>query len=333
MKSELKSVANRIWLGLATDDEMQSIGIDNVLAIKSDVEHVRFRECTKSAPRANVELGQIVHVASEESADRVGDVIVVRGWDLKAFQRNPILQRYHKGDALPLGTVPSVKRGKSDNELPALITLSQFFDEDELDEEGRLMRRLVLSKKMPAVSVGFRPLKARRPEDAKERAALGIGEWGVLYESAELLELSVVNVGAHQEAIAKALDEEVDAGRVSRSLADQVKREHMPSTRTVVSVSKVQAEPDTTADEVALATRVASMESQLGECRRLLGQITNTLGAELPALKSLLHTSRQPSLPSAPQGGPQSSTKAEPSGAQDPVAILTNALASLRAKA
>ncbi len=326
--SKFNEIAPKIWTGIATDAEMAAIGIADVVAIKSDGEHVRYRPCTRGAISVDTDKRQILDVASDETTDRVGDVIAVKGWDLAPFKHNPILQRWHLGDRLPVGIVPQIRKGKQDDGRPALLALSQFFEDEDLDEEGRLMSRLALKKLMPARSVGFLPRKTVRPDDPKERAKLGIGDWGVYVEECELLELSVVNVGCNPNALGKALDEEVAAGRITKSLAAQamadLTSERSP-TRTVVPVAKIDqtegAVPVPSAftvtlnanpfglryigEDADLATRGGllpgtfvvpgvrsdldvSLDTRLASIEAKVDALTHTLSAELPALKATL---------------------------------------------
>lgn len=321
--SKFAEIAPKIWSGIATDAEMAAIGIENVVAIKSDGEHVRYRPCTRGAISVDSEKGQILDVASDETTDRAGDVIAVKGWDLAPFKSNPILQRWHLPSRLPVGIVPQIRKGKLDDGRPALLALSQFFDEEDLDEEGRLMRRLALKKLMPARSVGFLPRKTTRPDDPKERAKLGIGDWGVYVEECELLELSVVNVGCNPNALGKALDEEVAAGRITKSLAAQamadLTSDRNPSTRSVVTVAKI----DDADSAVSVDTRLASIEAKVDA-------LSNTLSAELPALKATLDAlTRGAAAPSSSQGDTQEPEKqpdAEARSAPDAATFLSEAL-------
>lgn len=297
--SKFSDIAPRIWNGLATDAEMSALAIADLVAIKSDEEHVRYRPCTRAAPRVDADLGQVEYVANAQSADRVGDVIVVAGWDTSAFMRNPILQRYHDSQRLPLGTVQRTRKGKTDDETPALIALAQYFDEEDQDDEGKLLRRYALRKVMPAVSVGFLPRKTTRPDDPKERAKLGLGEWGVLVDKAELLEISLVNVGCHPDALAKQLQDDVAAGLIPKSIAADVARDFAPSTRTVVTV------PGLTLEDT-LTPRLDALTKALGDLSTRVDSIHSTLGAELPALKGLLSdATRGSGAPSADLVSPQ----------------------------
>lgn len=293
-------IAPRIWDGTATDEELSAVGAEDVFAIKSDVEHVRRTFSVRGKPKSvNTIERTVEHVASDETPDRMGDIIRVKGWDLDAFKSNPVLLRYHNSEAPPLGTVPQVKRGKKDDGSPALLTLSQFFADDKQDDEGRLLARLVMDGDLPAVSVGFMPLSTLRPETAEERTKLGLGPWGVVYEGAQLLELSVVTVPANPNALMRKLDALAESGALSKALAAQVMKSCEPSTRTIVPVAKIDDTPTDTAKNDPYLERLDAIDKSLGV-------LTTTLSAELPTLRALLESvTRGSGAPSAAQGAPQ----------------------------
>jgi len=268
--SNFDGIAKKIWAGIATDEELASVKPEDVWAIKADAEHVRFRANT-SRKSADHEARTVEHVASDETPDRMGDVISVKGWSLDNFLKNPVLLRNHDGGALPLGLVTDVYKGRAGGKA-ALLAKSQFFPDEKQNEEGRLLARLVLDGDLPAVSVGFMPLKSERPSDEEERKALGLGEYGVFYRAAELLELSVVTVPANPSALMRRLDSMVEAGEVEKSLAAMVAKTFEPSSRVVVPVAKVES----------------GTEAALERIELLLADIKTTFSAELAALKGQL---------------------------------------------
>ena len=126
-----------------------------------------------------------IFVASEESEDRMGDIIDVGGWDITEFRKNPVVMLNHDYGILPIGVVKSIA-----TEGKQLIARVQWDMEDELAAfvRGKYERGI-----MRAVSVGFRPL---------EWDAMGKG---IHFKKQELLELSAVSVPAHPHALAKMM--------------------------------------------------------------------------------------------------------------------------------
>jgi HK97 family phage prohead protease len=128
-----------------------------------------------------------VFILSDETVDRVGDVIAADGWQLSNFKRNPIALFGHD-QGFPIGTWADIKKGAGKliaRLEPALKGTSQRIDEIISLIEQRILR---------AVSVGFRPIEYE-PRD---------GGRGLRYIRQELLETSVVSVPANPAALAVA---------------------------------------------------------------------------------------------------------------------------------
>lgn len=148
-------------------------------------------ELTKKAITAAPVGGDpLTYVLSDETVDRVGDVISVKGWQLDDFKKNPVALFNHDPGFI-LGHWTDVKVvgkqliGKL-NLLPAGISA-------RLDE----IRAVVEAGVLRATSVGFRAI------DAEPRK-----EGGYLFKAASLLEASMVSVPANPNAlqVAKSLN-------------------------------------------------------------------------------------------------------------------------------
>jgi len=280
------AVAAHIWDGIATDDEMAELSAEDVVAIKSDADRVRLRAVTRAKPRVKDDEGRVVeHIASDETPDRMGDIIRVKGWDIANFRRNPVLLFNHDWAQLPIGTVAAITKGRLEDGGPALIAESRFHGDGKYPFAD-LVWRMVADGDLPAVSVGFIPRKAMRPETPEERNALGLGEYGVIYEKAELLELSVVTVPANPNALMRRLDRMVEHGEASRALVADLMREFMPTSRRVVPVaafeSKVAAAAQA-APTVNLPSALAATAAAKAAPDRI-----DTLAADVAALKNAL---------------------------------------------
>lgn len=138
-------------------------------------------------------------VASEESADRLGDVVRAGGWELSAYKRNPVFLWAHDYTRTPIGRSSWV--GVDGSKLLATVEFAPtaFAREVELLYRQRFLR---------AVSVGFR---AREFSFRKSRDG---SVDGVEYTKQELLELSAVPVPANPHALAKALEGGLEAPRL-----------------------------------------------------------------------------------------------------------------------
>ncbi len=138
-------------------------------------------------------------VASEESEDRLGDVVRADGWDLQAYRRNPVFLWAHDYTRTPIGRSAWVGV-----EGPRLTATLEFAPTDFAREVETLYRQRFLR----AVSVGFRA-RAFSFRKARDGAVEGIE-----YKEQELLELSAVPVPANPHALAKALDGGLSAPRL-----------------------------------------------------------------------------------------------------------------------
>lgn len=124
-------------------------------------------------------------VLSDESQDRMGDVIVARGWQLQHFKNNPIALFGHD-QAHPIGLWENVRvEGKR---LIAKLVPAARGTSTRIDEIVSLIEQRILK----AVSVGFKPLEYEP------------GERGLKFTKQELLECSVVSVPANPNALAVA---------------------------------------------------------------------------------------------------------------------------------
>lgn len=129
-------------------------------------------------------------VASDESVDGHGDVIVASGWDLRRYKRNPIVLFGHD-HYTPVGYSPKTavegKRLVSDIKLAREGT-SEFID---------TLRKLVDQKIVRSVSVGFKTTRKPEPiwDDENDRIL------GFKFDGTELLEISLVSVPANPNAL------------------------------------------------------------------------------------------------------------------------------------
>lgn len=198
----------------------------------------------------------ITFVSSTERRDRYGDCIRVAGWQTDEYMRGggPVLWA-HQSSAPPIGKTVSISKEMNP---PALVQKVQFADAATYpfaDEVYKLYRGGYLK----SVSVGFRPLDPPKPILNEE------GNFsGYEFTSAELLELSCVNVPANPDAVSRAIQKGViasnDAARffgsttiISRASDDAV-------------VAKLMEDPE------ALAREVIEMRRQFLEFLAIFGQ-------------------------------------------------------------
>jgi HK97 family phage prohead protease/HK97 family phage major capsid protein len=125
-------------------------------------------------------------VLSDESVDRMNDVISADGWDIAAFRKNPIALFSHN---------PNFIVGKWNNlrvdgqALRGHLELAPKGTSDRIDE----IRKLVEAGILRAVSVGFRSIEHKPREKG-----------GLHYTKQELIETSLVAIPANANALAVA---------------------------------------------------------------------------------------------------------------------------------
>jgi HK97 family phage prohead protease len=151
----------------------------------------------------------IKFVASTASPDRYGDVVDQKGWDLRAYNRNPVVLFNHNPSQMPIG------KGKAYVENDQLMLEVEF---DQKDDMAKTIEQKVRDGYINAVSVGFQPSKtiarSSLPADHPYH-----GKSGSYFQSSELLEVSIVTIPANNEAtLSKQFSREIGLADVARSL-------------------------------------------------------------------------------------------------------------------
>jgi len=137
---------------------------------------------------ADIESVGMEFVLSDATPDRYGDVILVDGWNLENFSKNPIALFNHDKD-FPIGRWENL--GVRSNGLRGHLRLAPEGTSARIDE----IRKLIDAKILRAVSVGFMPIEFK---------ALNNSNGGQLYTKSELVETSLVSVPANPNALAVA---------------------------------------------------------------------------------------------------------------------------------
>ena len=139
----------------------------------------------------------IAFTISTGAIDRDMDTIDVSGWDLRAYNKNPVVLWAHDHSALPIAKATEVTRGAS-----RLLAKAEFATHEFADTVLQLLKDGFLS----ATSVGFRPTKFAFNEERR----------GVDFQEQELLEWSIVPVPANPEALIEASKKGLDLALVQR---------------------------------------------------------------------------------------------------------------------
>ena len=146
-------------------------------------------------------------IASDESVDRYGDVIMADGWDLEPFRSNPIFLWSHDR-AAPIGTVPKI--GLVGKQLRATVRFAK--GKHLADELWSFVKDGVLR----AVSVGFTVNSWDDVEEMENDDGELTG--GLRFLKSELLELSLVSVPANRHALMRAKALNISENTIKRAL-------------------------------------------------------------------------------------------------------------------
>jgi len=226
--SEVQQLAARILNGIATPAELASAKPEDVFAIKLDTSAIHVRGVAAPVSKDGSRTRRFI--ASDETADRMGDIIRVAGWKFTEFEKNPVALWGHDSDGFPIGRVHDWSMEKNSGR-PALMESITYFSESA-NPMSEAVLRMIDEGGLRAVSVGFVPTRAYKPKNEAERKEIGLGPYGVLYEEQQQLELSNCSIPANPNAllskshkrdpIAKAMSDMVKRGTLSREMADDL---------------------------------------------------------------------------------------------------------------
>jgi len=203
--------------GRATLEQMDTLGAERVAQVKTHPEMLQVRAKAQDPVSVNEDTRTISYLVSDETVDRMGDIIKVKGWDIASYRKNPVVLWAHDGKSVPpIGKATNVRRRYA----PARLTADIEFAPKEAFEFADTIYQLASRGFVRATSVGFMPTESEEV-DEKKREKLGLGPYGQLYTGAELMEISVVAVPANPSALqdgVKALTAEglLDSGKVAR---------------------------------------------------------------------------------------------------------------------
>lgn len=138
--------------------------------------------------------GTFDFIGSDSSVDRDGEIIEVGGWDLKHFNKNPVILFGHNHQ------IPAIARAKKAVvENGKLIIKGIRFAKRGIHDLADTVHDLIVDKIMKAGSVGFiahdREFIHRDEETGKKPKA------SIITKKAELHEFSMVNVGSNRNAL------------------------------------------------------------------------------------------------------------------------------------
>ena len=178
---------------LASIDAQRTEELESLYRFKKGLEPSPVLHRDTGHVKVNAGDQPMVFVASEESEDRLGDVIAADGWQLDNYKNDPVFLWMHDQSIPPIGNISKVWL-----DVKQLLASPRWDEEDDFAKliHGKYQRRF-----LHAVSVGF------RAQEFEEREATG-GRGGLHFKKQELVEISAVPVPAHPRALQKLnLDE------------------------------------------------------------------------------------------------------------------------------
>jgi hypothetical protein len=238
--TRILNLKEAIAYGLADRSALAALPEIEVLEAKA-VGSVRFLGLELKAVGVDKQARSIRYAASVEVVDRMGDLIVQAGWDVKQFIKagGPFFWAHQSWEP-PVGAVRTSEIGATTIgrgvKAPALIQDVHYLGA-EVSELGELAYRMASGDGMPGgkpvakgVSVGFIGRSSRRPSE-DEQKQLSMPGFGLIFERQEQLELSQAPVPANPYALpvaaekslaVKAVDERAARRRVAEALAHLV---------------------------------------------------------------------------------------------------------------
>jgi len=200
--------------------------------------------------------GEVEVVVSNSAIDRYGDSITMEGIDLTQVRRNPVVLWAHQYSGLPIGRI--LKLWRANGNLMAKIALDY-----DIYDFADTVYKMILRGTINAVSIGGLVLEFGKNED-------GSTDWFTIAKL-EMVELSVVPVGAHPDALvtSKSLGMKPDQLRkqfeqfVEKSMLDKIKlmpedeiKQHIASLKTLTSaLEAAYTEASTDTEEEQPATK------------------------------------------------------------------------------
>lgn len=158
----------------------------------------------------SLDYGEVEVIVSNSGLDRYGERILVEGIDLSQIRRNPVVLWAHDYQGLPIGQITKIWKDKEKN-LKARIKLDY-----EIYDFANTVYQLILKGTIRAVSIGGLVLEFGVDEEDRE-------DWNIVAKL-EMVELSVVPVGAHPDALVVSKTLGIDEKDVKRQFREFLTR-------------------------------------------------------------------------------------------------------------
>jgi HK97 family phage major capsid protein/HK97 family phage prohead protease len=195
------------------------------------------------------------YVMSDETVDRLGDVIRSDGWSLDNFRRNPVALFGHDSQFI-IGRWDGVRI--ENKQLKGRLELL-----DPVSDRMREVHAAVNAGVLRAVSVGFKPIE-HEPLDSKNN-----DPWGpVRFLRQELVECSLVSVPANPNALQIAKGLNLSRDTLSMIFGKSAKLDHAAESRVPgKSADPSNSNSQRTRSMSQLSERIEQTQTHLNELR------------------------------------------------------------------
>ena len=195
---------------------------------------------------------------SDETPDRMGDIIQADGWDVVNFSKNPIALFNHNPN-FPVGRWQDLKVDKG--ALRGKLVMAPAGTSNRIDE----IRKLIEAGILKAVSVGFRDIESI-PLDKKNPFS------GIRFLKAELVETSLVSVPANPNALAISKSLGISPATLDLVFDKHVKRDETKRREFTGKHAKASRDDRRRAMTAPLGERISKIEVLINESKEALAE-------------------------------------------------------------
>ena len=217
----------------------------------------------------------LTFVLSNEDVDRMGDVIMADGWDLKAFKLNPVALFGHD-TRFPVGTWANLR--VEGRRLLGDLRLAAKGTSQRIDEIIALVEQGVLR----AVSVGFKPLKYEQLNGDSDEY---FGPFRYLRQ--ELLETSLVSVPANSSALAVAKGLHISDDTMRLAFGEHADRGRSVAGRGTIGEHAAKNTSIRRTPMKTLSQRIEDAQKDLNDKKDRLAELNNAEDLDCDAIEEL----------------------------------------------
>ena len=221
---------------------------------------------TSTVKKLDKKKRTVTFMGTKETPDRTGDIVRAMGIELENFQKNPVFLWNHNREIPAIGRILSVTPSQQ-----GLMFEVKFASADVDPFADGIFKRFVEGF-LSAVSIGFIP-KDIEPIFSNNGMLLGLD-----IIRSELLELSAVNVPAHQDALAASMDKKYE--KLLTDYDTKTEAVQLEEYRKSLEGTFTQKEPD--------MEKLAELEALVTELTAQVKAQGETIDEQAVTIKSLI---------------------------------------------